>query len=148
MGREFHICAPCTKANLYSIPFLDDVIFQYLSYFLWDEICRGCFRSSLERICLDIQSRLTNRPQYSIIYTLKDHRNDVIKCSKLKPQVSGFIAKFWTFYDVISMVYNSVDYGKLWLICFLQYTFIFIFLRSFSENHVWHVGSFPWSILS
>ena len=41
---------------------------------------------------------LTNRPQFSIIYTLIDHRNDFIKCSKLKrnhkPQVSGFIAKF------------------------------------------------------
>ena len=27
---------------------------------------------------------LTNRPQFSMVYTLTDHRNDVIKCSKLK----------------------------------------------------------------
>ena len=27
--------------------------------------------------------QLTNRPQFSMVYTLKDHRNDVIKCSKL-----------------------------------------------------------------
>ena len=25
--------------------------------------------------------------------------------------------EFWTFYDVISMIYKSVDYGKLWSIC-------------------------------
>ena len=41
---------------------------------------------------------LTNRLQFSIVYTLTDHRNDVIKCSKLKwnhePQASGFTAKF------------------------------------------------------
>ena len=52
------------------------------------------------------------------------HRNDVIKCSKLKwnheLQASGFTAKFLTFYDVISMVFKSVDRGKLWLIGFLQ----------------------------
>ena len=42
---------------------------------------------------------LTNRPQFFMLYTLIDHRNDVIKCSKLKwnhePQASGFTAKFW-----------------------------------------------------
>ena len=41
---------------------------------------------------------LTNRPQFSMVYTLTDHKNDVIKCSKPKwnhePQVSGFTAKF------------------------------------------------------
>ena len=26
----------------------------------------------------------TNRPQFSVVYTLIDHRNDAIKCSKLK----------------------------------------------------------------
>ena len=40
---------------------------------------------------------LTNRPQFSMVYTLIDHRIDVIKCSKLKwnhePQASGFTAK-------------------------------------------------------
>ena len=55
---------------------------------------------------------LTNRPQFSMVYTLIDHKNDVIKCSKLrwnhKPQVSGFAAKFRTFYGVISMVYKRV----------------------------------------
>ena len=47
--------------------------------------------------------------------TLIDHRNDVIKCSKLKwnheLQASGFTAKFWTFHGVISMVYNE----QVWL---------------------------------
>ena len=41
---------------------------------------------------------LTNRPQFSMVYTLIDHKNDIIKCSKLKwnhkTQVSGFAAKF------------------------------------------------------
>ena len=54
--------------------------------------------------------------KFPMVYTLIDHRNDVIKCSKLKwnhePQASGFTAKFWTFYGVISMVYKSVDHGK------------------------------------
>ena len=74
-----------------------------------------------------------------MVCTLIDHRNDVIKCSKLKwnqePQASGFTAKFWTFYGVISMVYKSVEHGKLWSICFFTMTFIFSFLRSFSGNH-------------
>ena len=67
---------------------------------------------------------LTNQSQFSMVSTLRDHRNDVIKCSKLKwnhePQVSSFIAKFWIFDSTISMVYKSVDHGKLWSICFLQ----------------------------
>ena len=33
---------------------------------------------------------------------------------------SGLTAKFWTFCGLISMVYKSVDRGKLWSICFLQ----------------------------
>ena len=41
---------------------------------------------------------LTYRPQFSMVYFLIDHRNDVIKSSKLKwdhePQTSGFKAKF------------------------------------------------------
>ena len=40
---------------------------------------------------------LTNRPQFCMVYTLIDHRIDVIQCSKLKrnhePQASGFTAK-------------------------------------------------------
>ena len=58
-------------------------------------------------------SKLTNRPQFSTVYTLIDHRND------------GFTAKSWTFYGVISMVYTSVDHGKLWSICFFTITFSF-----------------------
>ena len=81
-------------------------------------------------------------------YTLIDHRNDVITCSKLKwnhePQAGVFTAKFWTFYGVISMVYKSVDHRKLWSICFLQqHLFLVSILRSFLENHAWHVTSFP-----
>ena len=41
---------------------------------------------------------LTNQPQFSKVYTLMDHRNDIIKCSKLKGNheqwASGFTAKF------------------------------------------------------
>ena len=41
---------------------------------------------------------LTNGPQFSMVYTLTDHRNDVIKCSKFKCnlelQTSSFTAKF------------------------------------------------------
>ena len=58
-------------------------------------------------------SKLTNRPQFSTVYTLIDHRND------------GFTGKSWTFYGVISMVYTSVDHGKLWSICFFTITFSF-----------------------
>ena len=48
--------------------------------------------------------------KFSMVHTLIDHRNEFIKCWKLKwkPQPSGFTAKFWTFYDVISMVYKSL----------------------------------------
>ena len=73
---------------------------------------------------------LLNRPQFSMVYTLVDHTNDVIKCSKLKwnhePQASGFTAKFWTFYGVISMVYKSVDHGKFVVDLFFTRTFIFV----------------------
>ena len=57
-----------------------------------------------------------------MVYTLIDQRNDVIKMFKtqVEPQASGFTAKFWTFYGIISMIYKSVDHGKLWSICFLQ----------------------------
>lgn len=40
-----------------------------------------------------------------------------------EPQANGFTAKFWTFYGVISMVYKSVNHGKLWSICFVQQHF-------------------------
>ena len=60
-----------------------------------------------------------------MVYALTDHRNDVIKCSKLKknhelPQASVFTAKFETFFGVISMVYKSVDHGKLCPIYFFD----------------------------
>ena len=53
-----------------------------------------------------------------MVCTLIDHRNDAIKCSQLK--ASGFTAKFWTFYGVISMAYKSVDREKVWSIRLLQ----------------------------
>ena len=37
-----------------------------------------------------------------------------------EPQVSGFTAKFWSFYGVISMVYKSANPEKVWSIRFLQ----------------------------
>ena len=38
-----------------------------------------------------LQCHLTNRPQFSVVYTVIDHRNDVIKCSKtqVEPRASG-----------------------------------------------------------
>ena len=93
-------------------------------------------------VCLrpvGILNPLTNRPQFPVVYTLINQRNGVIKCSKLKwnhePLASGFNAKFWTFYGVISIVYKSVDHGNLWSIfffCFFFFctvTFIFNSLR-------------------
>ena len=91
-----------------------------------------------------IHRKLTNRPQFSMVYTLINHRNDVIKCLKLKwnhqQQASGFTAKFWTFYDVISMVYKSVHHGKLWSNFFFTITFIFRKLKT--TGTAWHVTSF------
>ena len=93
-------------------------------------------------------SKLTNRPQFSTVYTLIDHRND------------GFTAKSWTFYGVISMVYTTVDHGKLWSICFFTITFSFFSRktkpyppppqkkREKKNGTTWHVTSFPWSTLS
>ena len=85
-------------------------------------------------VCLrpaGILNPLTNRPQFPMVYTLINQRNGVIKCSKLKwnhePLASGFNAKFWTFYGVISIVYKSVDHGKLWSIFFFFCTVTFIF---------------------
>ena len=78
---------------------------------------------------------LTNQPQFSVVYTLIDHRNYVIKCSKPKwnhkPQSSGSAAKFQTFYGVIFMVYKSLDHGKLWLICFFMTTLFCFFIITF-----------------
>ena len=56
-----------------------------------------------------------------MVYALDliDYRNEGIKYSKLKwnhnhePRVSGFTAKFWKFYGVISIVCKSLDLGKL-----------------------------------
>ena len=87
--------------------------------------------------------QLTNRPQFCMVYTLilhcKDHRNNAIKCAKLKlnhePQASSFTAKFWTFYDVISMVYKSVDNGKLWSICFVKSLFFFYENQKKNNRH-------------
>ena len=78
-------------------------------------------------------------------------QNDFIKCSNLKwnhgPQASGFTAKFWTFYGVISMVYKSVHRGKLWSICFFTITFIFL-RKNKTTGTAWHVASFLWCIIS
>ena len=45
-----------------------------------------------------LKRHLTNRPHFAMVHTLIDHRNDVIKCSKLKKnhelQSSSFTAKF------------------------------------------------------
>ena len=55
-----------------------------------------------------------------MVYTLIDHRNVAIKCSKLCSETTHLrlvvSLEFWTFYDIISMVSKSVDHGKLWSI--------------------------------
>ena len=63
----------------------------------------------------------TNGAQFSMVYTLIDHRNDAIKMFKTlqwnhSPAARG---STWVLniYDVISMVYKSADHGKLWSIC-------------------------------
>ena len=52
-----------------------------------------------------------------MVYTLKDNRNDAIKCSKLCSETTRLQLVvplvFWTFYDVISMVHKSEDHGKI-----------------------------------
>ena len=85
-------------------------------------------------VCLrpvGILNPLTNRPQFPMVYTLINQRNGVIKCSKLKwnhePLASGLNAKFWTFYGVISIVYKSVDHGKLWSIFYLFFLFFYFY---------------------
>ena len=69
--------------------------------------------------CCCLKLYLTNRPHFSMVYTLIDHRKDLIKCSKLnwnhEPQVNGFTAKF---YGVISIKKGK---QKLSLLC-RQYT--------------------------
>ena len=49
-----------------------------------------------------------------MVYTLINHRNDVIKCSKLCSETTWLWLplEFSTFYEFISMVYKSVDHGK------------------------------------
>ena len=55
------------------------------------------------------------------LHSYTHHRNDAIKCSKLWSETTRLWLvvplEFWTFYDVTSMVYKSVEYGKLWSIC-------------------------------
>ena len=63
----------------------------------------------------------TKSTTISMVYTLIDRRNDAIKCSKLCSDTTRLRLvvrlEFWTFCDVTSMVYKSVDHGKLWSIC-------------------------------
>ena len=86
-----------------------------------------------------LAAELTNRPQFSMVYTLIDHRNEVIKCSRLKwnhePKPSGFTAKFWTIYGIIFMVYKSVDHGKLWSICFTKNIYFFTKNQKQNKRH-------------
>ena len=65
---------------------------QECSFYFW--YFSGKFDSKVLRIGFlnDWEIYLINRPQFSMVYTLTDHRNDVIKCSKFKwnnePQAS------------------------------------------------------------
>ena len=46
-----------------------------------------------------------------MVYTLVDHRNDAIKCSNLCSETTS--RRFSTLFDVIFMVYTSVDHKTL-----------------------------------
>ena len=66
----------------------------------------------------EVDENKNNCPQCTLVETIE---NDVIKCLKLKwnheHRASGFTAKSWTFYDVISMVSKietmKKDYEKM-----------------------------------
>ena len=64
-----------------------------------------------------------------MVCTLIDHRNDVINVQNPSGTTSRWrvvsLQSFEHFYGVISMIYKSVDHGKLWSICFCTITFIF-----------------------
>ena len=47
--------------------------------------------------------------------------------TQVEPRAAGFNAKFWTFYGVISIVYKSVDHGKLWSIFYLFILFFYFY---------------------
>ena len=51
-----------------------------------------------------------------MVYTIIEHRNDAIQCSKLCSEATR-LRLVVLFYDVVSMVYKSVYNGKLWSIC-------------------------------
>ena len=52
--------------------------------------------------------------------------------TQVEPQASGFTARFWTFYGVISMIYKSVDHGNYGRFVF---TTTFIFLRKTKKHN-------------
>ena len=66
----------------------------------------GNFTGTENKCC----GKKTNPSQFSMVYTLIDHRNDAIKCSKLCSETTRLRLvvplEFSTFYDIISMVYN------------------------------------------
>ena len=47
-----------------------------------------------------------------MVYTIIEHRNDAIQCSKLCSEATR-LRLVVSFYDVVSMVYKSVYNGKL-----------------------------------
>ena len=56
-----------------------------------------------------------------MVHTLIDYRNDAIKCSKFcskttRLQLVDPLKFLNILYDIISMVYQSVDRGKFWSI--------------------------------
>ena len=58
----------------------------------------------------------TNRPQFSMVYTLIDHRNDAIKCSKLCSKTTRRFTRVMNIlsrlYVVFSMVYTLKDHSS------------------------------------
>ena len=87
----------------------------------WRNMSRsaGCFVRRKLRINVIVKTKSTTI--FHMVYTLIDHRNDAIKCSKLCSETTRqrlvVPLEFWTFYVVISMVHDSVGHGKLPPIC-------------------------------
>ena len=90
------------------------------SYRLWQYRpwkWRNIFRETSQ----ETKNKRYYKKQIDNNYTLIDHRNDTIKFSKLCSETTRLRLvvplEFWTFYDVTSVVYKSVDHRKLWSIC-------------------------------
>ena len=109
----------------------------------WENTRKACKSLAEDRNSVTCHAwffeKLHRKLKVNVVYESIHHSNDVEKCSKFKwnhePQLSGFTAKFWTFYGVISLVYKSVECGKLWSIFFYNNIY-FWFPAKFRHFHL------------